>query len=109
MGGKKKPTLSQLERQQRLREEKEKGERGKKEVQKAYAPKLGSISLPNIDDESVVQEILSLKAITPYVVASKYNLRIGVAKQLLRVLEQRKLIKQVSGNAHLRVYAPAAA
>jgi ribosomal protein S25 len=45
-----------------------------------------------------------MKAITPYSVASRLDLRISVAKDLLQQLEQKGKIEYVSGSKSLKIY-----
>ncbi len=45
----------------------------------------------------------------PYSLASQFNVKLSVAKDLLEELERRKLVTLVGGNARIRIYQPAAA
>lgn len=110
MGGKKKPTLSQAEKA-RLREELK--EEGAKET-KTKAPvkvekKPASVIMPNPRDEKIIKEVQKMRVLTPYTVASKFNLRLSVAKDLLEELHKQGVITFVSSGRHLKIYKPAAA
>jgi len=45
-----------------------------------------------------------LKAITPTSVATKWNLKISVAKRMLDMLEEKKVIKLIAQSSNLKVY-----
>jgi len=62
---------------------------------------------PDPKSEKVVGEIKKMKALTPYTVATRFNLRLSVAKDLLDELAQRGVIQYVSGGKSLKIYKPA--
>jgi len=104
MGGKKKLTLKQMERMQDKKDEKEKkGGKGAGMPDK----KAPGIVPPDPRSEKVLGEIKKMKALTPYAVASRFNLRLSVAKDLLDELAQRGAIQFVSGSKSLKIYKPA--
>lgn len=109
MGGKKKLGLKQMERQQSRRDE-EKEEKKKKE--KAGASKerrtIGVIP-PDAKNQKIINEIKKMNLLTPYVVATRYNIRISAAKDFLEQLEQNGAIQLVSGSHNIKVYKPTAA
>jgi len=109
MGGKKKLGLKQMERQQSRRDE-EKEEKKKKE--KAGASKerrtIGVIP-PDAKNQKIINEIKKMNLLTPYVVATRYNIRISAAKDFLEQLEQNGAIQLVSGSHTIKVYKPTAA
>jgi ribosomal protein S25 len=49
-------------------------------------------------------ELSKMRAVTPYQVASKYNVKIGVAKNLLERMELRGHIAMVSRNGSTKIY-----
>jgi len=104
MGGAKKQSLSQVEKQQALRTKKQKGEVTKKTQTKAYEKRIGGINLPNVSNESLINELKEAKAVTPYTLASKYNLRMSVAKRILGELVKQGIVQPITGNSRLRVY-----
>ncbi len=104
MGGAKKQSLSQAEKQQELRAQKQKGKAAKKTQTKAYEKKMGGISVSNISNEKLINELKEAKAITPYTLASKYSLRMSVAKRVLGELAEQGILQPISGNSRLRVY-----
>jgi len=105
MGGKKKLSLKQMERMQEKKDEKEK--KGGKSSGGSFSEKKAlGIVLPDSRSEKVVGEIKKMKALTPYTVATRFNLRLSVAKDLLEELAQRGIIHYVSGGKNLKIYKP---
>jgi len=102
MGGKKKLTLKQMERMQEKKDEKEKGGKGGGLPEK----KAPGIVPPDPKSEKIVGEIKKMKALTPYTVATRFNLRLSVAKDLLDELAQRGVVQYVSGGKSLKIYKP---
>jgi small subunit ribosomal protein S25e len=110
MGGKKKLGLKQMERMQEKRDEESKSKDKKKE--KAAPPKerrtIGVIP-PDVKNEKIVNEVKKMNVLTPYAVASRFNIRISAAKDFLEQLEQNGLVQLVSGNHKIKIYKPVAA
>jgi small subunit ribosomal protein S25e len=108
MGGKKKLGLKQMERMQAKRDKEEKG----KKKEKAGPPRekrvIGVIP-PDTKNEKIVNEVKKMKVLTPYAVASRFNIRISAAKDFLEQLEQNGAVQLVSGNHNIKVYKPVAA
>ncbi len=103
MGGKKKLSLKQMER---MRAKKDEEERKKKE-KKAAAPrekKAAGIIPPDPKNEKIVGELKKMPVLTPYTVASRFNIRISAAKDFLRRLEENGVIQMVSGNHNIKIY-----
>ncbi len=108
MGGAKKKNLAQMEKtqvQQDKKAEPTKKSKGKQVVEK----KARGVDLPNLEDTRFLSELSKMGAITPYALASQFNLRISVAKDMLEELEKKRLITAVGGNARIRIYKMAAA
>ncbi len=104
MGGKKKQTLRKAESAQKKKpSKKEKKPSGTLRERKAVS----GITPPNMKDESFVNELKKMKAITPFSIATRYELRLSVARKFLRELEHKGLIRFVSKSQSLRIYAPA--
>jgi len=110
MGGKKKLGLKQMERMQEKRDEESKSKDKKKE--KAGVPKerraIGVIP-PDVKNEKIVNEVKKMNVLTPYAVASRFNIRISAAKDFLEQLEQNGAIQLASGNHNIKIYKPVAA
>lgn len=108
MGGKKKLGLKQMEKQQEKTDEaaaqKEKREK-KGPPTKEKRTVIGVIP-PDAKNEKIIAEIKKMPVLTPYAVATKYNVRISAAKQLLAQLEQNGVVQLVSGSHNLKVYKP---
>jgi len=108
MGGAKKKSMAQMEKQQVQQDKKPepaKKAKGKTVVEK----KTAGIGLPNFDDAKFVGELSKIGALTPYSIASQFNVRLSVAKDILDELERRRLVTSVSGNARIKIYKLAAA
>ncbi len=104
MGGKKKQTLKKSEKAQATKDE-------KKEAKSSGSPakrekKTAGIVPPDSRSEKIINEIKKMKALTPFAVASRFNLRLSVAKDLLEELEQKGVIKFVSRSRNLKIYSP---
>jgi small subunit ribosomal protein S25e len=108
LGGKKKIGLKQMERQQSRQDEGEKGKEKKKE--KSGPPKekktVGIIA-PDAKNEKFVAEIKKMNVLTPYAVASRFNIRISAAKDFLEQLEAAGAVQLVSGSHNIKIYKPA--
>lgn len=107
MGGKKKLGLKQMERMQAKRDKESKSKDKKKE--KTAPPKerrtIGVIP-PDVKNAKIVSEAKKMNVLTPYAVASKFNIRISAAKDFLEQLEQTGEVELVSGNHNIKIYKP---
>lgn len=110
MGGKKKLGLKQMERMQQKRDEEDKAKGKKKE--KAAPPKerrpIGVVP-PDAKNEKIVNEVKKMNVLTPYSVASRFNVRISAAKDFLEQLEQNGAVQLVSGSHKIKIYKPVSA
>lgn len=106
MGGKKKLSLSQRERLQ-ARRRKEKEARQRKSRPSGERDSSG-ISLPDLKSEEALSELKRMRVLTPYLVASRFGIRLSVAKDVLENLESRGLIEFVSRSRKTKVYRIAA-
>ena len=105
MGGKKRLSLKQMERMQAKRdEERRKRERKTAESREKKAP---GILPPDPKNEKIVGELKKMPVLTPYIVASRFNIRISVAKDFLEQLEENGVIQLVSGNHDIKIYKAA--
>lgn len=108
MGGKKKLSLTQMERMQRRLEEKRKGSRREARSRASQASKRpAGIVAPDPRDKTVIDEIKKMKVLTPYTIASRFNIRLSIAKDFLERLHQRGIVTYVSGGRKIRIYTPA--
>ena len=110
MGGAKKKSLAQMEKQQAQQDTGKKPEPAKKSKGKTVAEKkTAGIGLPNFEDEKFIGELSKIGAITPYAIASQFNVRLSVARDILEELERRRLVKSVGGNTRIKIFKLAAA
>ncbi|MEM3577231.1 MAG: 30S ribosomal protein S25e [Candidatus Bathyarchaeia archaeon] len=107
MGGKKKLSLKQMERMQAKKDEEEKE---KKKKEKAAAPskdkRASDIIPPDPKNEKIIGELKKMPVLTPYTVATRFNMRISVAKDFLEQLEENGIVQLVSGNHDIKIYKP---
>ena len=108
MGGKKKLGLKQMERMQEKRDQEDKS---KEKKEKAGPPKerrtIGVVP-PDAKNEKMVNEVKKMNVLTPYAVASRFNIRISAAKDFLEQLEQNGAVQLVSGSHKIKIYKPVA-
>jgi len=107
-GGKKKRSITQMAKTQSV----EKG-KGKSKPTKRAGSSSGSekrslaIVVPSPQDKTITKELKKMKVLTPHTVASRFNLRVGVAKDFLEELHREGLVTYVSGGRNIRIYKPA--
>jgi len=108
MGGKKKLGLKQMERHQESSNDDSKGK--DKKDKKGGPPKekrttIGVIA-PDAKNDKIVAEIKKMPFLTPYAVATRFNVRISAAKEFLEALEQNGAVQLVSGSHSIKIYKP---
>jgi len=103
MGGKKKLSLKQMERTQSRKDVRKEGRSGGSTASEKKTPGVFS---PDYRSQKVIGELKKMKVLTPYTVASRFDLRLSVAKDFLEELEKRGVIEYVSGSASLKIYKP---
>jgi len=107
MGGKKKLTLKQMEREADKKDDSTKREKGGKSGgSSAPERRAPNITPPDLRSDKVMSEIKKMKALTPFGVASRFNLRLSVARDMLEELAQKGIIDYVSGSKNLKIYKP---
>ena len=108
MGGKKKLGLKQMERQQGKKDEEDKAKDKKKDKAGATKEKRTIIGViaPDAKNDKIVAEVKKMNVLTPYAVATKFNVRISAAKDFLEQLEQNGAVQLVSGSHNIKVYKP---
>jgi len=111
LGGAKKKSMAQMEKSQDQQDKKDDSPQGQKKTKsKTIAEKRPrGLQGPEVSDPKFLSEVQKMGVITPFALASQFNLRLSVAKDLLEDLERRRLIRLVGGNARIRIYQPAAA
>jgi len=107
MGGKKKLTMKQMERMQAKKDE-ERGRERKERKSGGPTTEKKSIGIipPDPKSEKVIGELKKMRALTPYAVATRFDLRLSVAKDFLEELERRGIVEYVSGSKNLKIYKP---
>jgi small subunit ribosomal protein S25e len=108
MGGKKKLTMKQMEREQTKKDEEAKEKKDKKE--KAGSPREkrpASVIIPDVKGGKPVEELKKMRVLTPYAVASRFNIRISTAKDFLEKLEGSGAVQRVAGNHYIKIYKTA--
>ena len=98
-GGKKKQSLKQMTKTKAPKEPRE-----KKTEEAPTAKKNLGLTMPDIDNKKVIGELKGLKVLTPSVVASRFNIRLSLAKAFLKEMEKRKMVEYVSGGKNLKIY-----
>jgi small subunit ribosomal protein S25e len=107
MGGKKKLNIKQIERMQTKKDEEDKEKKKEKAGGPSKEKKPSAVVTPNVKNEKIVNEVKKMNVLTPYAVASRFNIRISVAKDFLEQLEENGTVKLVSGSHNIKVYKPA--
>ena len=110
MGGKKKLGIKQMEKQQ-VGQDDAKSSQDNKKKEKSGPPKerkAASIVAPDAKNDKIVAEVKKMVVLTPYLVATKYNIRISTAKDFLEQLETNGAVQLVSASHNLKIYKPAA-
>ena len=100
-GGKKKQSLKQMTKPKAPKELKHKD---RKSAAPPAAKKGVGLTMHDFNSEKVMGELKGLKVLTPSVVASRFNIRLSLAKTFLKELEKRKMIEYVSGGKNLKIY-----
>ncbi|MEM3769811.1 MAG: hypothetical protein QXG76_01315 [Candidatus Bathyarchaeia archaeon] len=104
MGGKKKLSLKQMERMQTRKDEEERKKKEKDKEKAAREKKLAGVFVPDVKGEKILDELRKMRALTPYAVATRFNIRISTAKDFLEQLEEDGLVQLVSGNHNIKIY-----
>ena len=106
-GGKKRRSMTQMAKAQSAQKGRGKSKSGKRGGSSGREKGGLKIVQPNPGDKGATSALLKMRVLTPYTVASRLNLRLGVAKDLLEDLHRRGLITYVSGGRNIRIYKPA--
>ena len=109
MGGKKKLGLKQMERMQEKRDEENKTKEKKEKTGPQKERRTIGVVSPDVKNAKIVSEVKKMNVLTPYAVASRFNIRISAAKDFLEQLKQNGAVELVSGNHKIKIYKPAAA
>jgi len=96
MPGKK--SLKKMEKQQAAKGKEEKKAKEKRDKI------IGAVDIPDATSDEVMGALKGMKAITPTGVASKFNLKVSVAKKMLRELEDNGTLELAARSQNLKVY-----
>jgi len=103
-GGKKKPTMAQMVKTQQKEDKAKSKGSGRTSASTGGERKTLGIIQPNLNDKAITKELQKMKVLTPYAVASRFNLRVSVAKDLLEELHHQGVITYVAGGRHTKIY-----
>src|SRR5208337_2819259 len=109
MGGKKKLGIKQMEKQQVTQDEAKAGDKKKEKAGPPKERKASSIVPPDAKDGKIIAEVKKMNVLTPYAVATRYNIRISTAKTFLNQLETNGAIQLIAGSHNLKIYKPTSA
>ncbi len=105
MGGKKKPTLSQMAKKQQEKGKEataqKKPEKGKGKKEEAVKP-VGDLTAELMNQ--IEKEITKMEYATPYLLSSKYGIKMNQAIQVLRTLHSKGIITLVSKGHRIEIY-----
>lgn len=104
MGGKKKLSLKQMERTQDKKDAEEKEKKKKEKGGPTKEKRPSSVVPPDVRSEKVLSELKRMHVLTPYTVATRFNIRISAAKDLLDQLSGNGTIQLVSGSHNIKIY-----
>ncbi len=101
MGSKKRLTLKQMEKTRKKKERKESGS-----SRSTTEKRVAGIVPPDSRSKEVADQLKKMRVLTPYTVATRFDLRLSVARDLLEELEKQGVVEFVSGSKNLKVYKP---
>jgi small subunit ribosomal protein S25e len=104
MGGKKKLNLKQMERMQDKKDEQDKEKKKKEKGGGPKEKKASSVVPPDAKNDKIIAEVKKMHVLTPFAVATRYNIRISAAKEFLQELHQNGTIQLVSGSHNIKIY-----
>ncbi len=99
MGGTKKPTISKLKKMAMRRDSSSrKGEEKKRDIYKGF--------LTSKEEDELKKYILKQRYITPSMLARRGEVRISIARRLLRKLKEEGLLELLEKHRDVEIYAP---
>ncbi len=97
MGGTKKPTISKLKKLASRRDEKKKDEK-KREAYRSY--------ITEKEKQDIVNFVKRQKYVTPYMISRRAEVKLSLARDLLRSLAKEGILKLEEKNRELEIYVP---
>ena len=104
MGGSKKKSISKMEKRQKLKAQKRSGKQKKVTKRKTVEKTIKGVDIPHVPNEDLSNELKKMKAITPYSLAMKYNIKLSLAKDWLELLDQTGTIQKIASGSSLKIY-----
>ncbi len=101
MGGRKKPSISQLEKKARKTSKSKKEEKKKVEMTLNAQGELTQVSI-----DAIAKDVKKMKYVTPYLIASKFGIKISRAKKVLKTLEEQGIVAAYDLNHRVPIYVP---
>lgn len=106
MGGKKRPTLSQLAKKAEKAQQQQQQQAKAKKKEEGGAKKAAQSAFDKLL-EALAKDVQSMPAVTVYEVASKYGVKMTVAQRALRALRDKGDLVLVAKGHRTEVYIPA--
>jgi small subunit ribosomal protein S25e len=100
LGGKKKRSLRQMQKAEQKKTKKKETGTSTKE-----AKAISGITTPTLN-EKLEKTLKKMNVITPYAIATRFDLRLSIAKRFLETLEDKGIIQFVSRSRNLTIYRP---
>jgi len=94
-----KKSLSQMEKQQYLRER-----RGRREDRGGVDRRMGSLEIPVFEEDELIDLLKRMGAVTPQGFADRFNLRVSAAKWFLEDLRRKGILELVDKSHDLIIY-----
>jgi small subunit ribosomal protein S25e len=104
MGGKKKLSLKQMERMQDKKDEQDKDKKKEKGATAPREKKPSAVIPPDPKSEKTIGELKKMHVLTPFAVATRFNIRISAAKDFLEQLQENGTIQLISGSHNIKIY-----
>lgn len=98
-----------MERMQQKRDKKEKSKDKKDASGPLRERRTIGVIPPDVKNDKIVNEVKKMNVLTPYAVASRFNIRLSAAKDFLEQLEYNGVIQLISGSHKIKIYKPIAA
>lgn len=96
------PGKKSLKKQEKQQETKSREDAKSKEKREKI---IGAVEISDTNSEDVMSALRRMKAITPTAVASQFNLKVSVAKKMLRDLEENGTLEMAARSHNVKVYA----
>ncbi len=93
-----------MEKRQKLKNQKRSGKQKKISRRKTIDETMKGSNIPNVPTKDLSNELKKMKAITPYSLAMKYNIKLSLAKDWLELLDQKGTIRKIASGSSLKIY-----